>query len=590
MASRKRQNQNMEPASLWNERNDAHLLSIIEDKLISIKREIRDCRRPSERNRLKAKRAEYRDIYTKVKKGDYCGNIILNQFLDSQEACKLAQMRQEEMRTKLEKELEKGKKEKKISKEEKRREKFQKKQAKIEKRDAKFEKKYEKKDKKAVDEEVAPKAKSAKVARYVDAFSEVNFDYQGYFRKTRYYGVMLPFVSLILIVVIMGVFLSGVFIPNKQLESIQLTTSLQMGNILTFKLGADAQDYLVPNDGNWPTGTWEATREKPQLPIGKLYVKESYDEGSMTLVTPDEVYLYEDLGMTSVTVTTLDVLKAFFYTPLMAETRIAAIEDFPLVKDKVCWYYIKFMRDKDRLESITIQRQSDGTYDASTIVRWLATYGTIFCLMAAILFLVICLIQIIIRFFTYTSRKLHLTTFLAFFFSLLTVMLPALLMVDGISFTDLPETFEILKEAYTNYLVLNSRMFIQSVGTVNVGLFPLISLGLMLILLVLPLFFKNRLRLKPSYVPKGNKPHTFLVKDTPTQIGEMGPPSKQQRTSQTPGVAMPIQLNPALLGGLMPASASAVATAKSEVPTAQDGKRLSKRDIKKAQAKMKKEK
>ncbi len=585
MASRKRQDQNMEPASLWNERNDAHLLSIIEEKLISIKREIRDCRRPSERNRLKAKRAEYRDIYTKIKRGDYCGNIILNQFLDAQEASKLARMRQEEMRAQLEKELEKGKKEKKQSREEARREKFQEKQAKIAKRDAKFEAKYgqdAKKSKKEAAAEEVSEVKTAKVSRYVDAFSEVNFDYQGYFRKTRYYGILLPFISLILLIAIIGIFLSGVFVPAKNLESIEYTTGLHLGNILTFKLGPDELDYRVPNDGNWPTGTWKATREKPQLPIGKLYEEESFEEGHSVMITPEKVYLYEDLGMTSVTITTLDVLKAFFYTPLMAKPRVDFIEDLSLVKNKTCWYHIKFMRDSDRIEAITIQRQADGTYDASTILRWLATYGTIFCLMAAILFFLICFIQTIVRFFTYTSRKLHLMTFLALLFSTLTVMLPALLVVDGISFSDWPETFEVLKESFSTYLVLDSHTFLGSVGTINVGLFPLISLGLLLGMLILPILFRNRLRLKPSYVPKGNKPHTFLKKETPTEIGSMIPAPQKPKSS---GMA-PIQLNPALLGGLMPAGAAAPAPAAP--PTAQGGKALSKKDIKKAQAKMSK--
>ena len=580
MSSNKRQNQNMEPVSSWNERNDAHLLSIIEDRLISIKREIRDATRPSERNRLKAKRAEYRDIYTKVKNGDYAGNIILNQFLDAQEASKLARMRQEEMRRKLVKELEKGKKDKKKSKEQARQDKYQQKVEKKEKKDAKFEAKYgeqsKKSGKKAKKEEEQTQAAAEKVTKYVDAFTEVNFDYEGYFRKTRYYGFLAPFVSLILLLAVIGVFLAGIIIPEKQLESLEYTMGIQVGNVISFKLGPDTLDYLVPNDGNWPNGTWLATNEKPQLEIGEKYTTISYEEGVAVTVTPNEVLLYEDLGMTSVYVTTLDVFKAFFYTPIMSRTRVDFIEDMPLIKNKTSWFYVKFMRD--RMADITIERQPDGTYDASVIVRWLATYGTIICLMATLVLLVVCLISIIIRFFTYTSRRLHVITFLTLLFAALTEMLPALLMVDGMSFSDWGESFEVLKESYTNYLVLDSEMFLDSVGVVCVGLLPLIALAPLFGMLIVPILFKNRLRLKPSFVPKGNKPHTFLKKDEPKDIA----PATAHKPAQPVNAFAPVQLNPALLGGLTPAAAAPQAPP----PTAQGGRALSKRDIKKAENKM----
>lgn len=585
MPNKKRQKQNIEPTSLWNERNDAHLLSIIEDRLISIKREIRNATRPSERNRLKAKRAEYRDIYTKVKRGDYAGNIILNQFLDAQEASKLASMRHEEIRQKLEKEITKDKKEKKLSREQARQEKYQKKQDKIAKRDAKFEAKYGDKSAKVV-QEAAPekqeKAETAKVAKYVDAFSEVNFDYEGYFRKTRYYGALAPFVSLILLLAVVGIFLMGIFIPDKKLESIDYTMGVQVGNVLTFKLGPDTLDYLVPNDGNWPNGSWSSTNEKPQLEIGEKYTTISYEGGSAVEVTPDEVLLYEDLGMTSISVTSLDVIKAFFYTPLMSRTKIDPVENLSLVKNKTSWYYVKFMRD--RMADITIERQADGSYDASVILRWLATYGTIFCLLVTLALFVVCLISIIIRFFTYTSRRLHVMSFFTLLFATLTVMLPALLMVEGASFSDWGETFEVIKEAFTNYLVLDSDVFLESVGTVSVGLLPLISLAPLFGLLITPIIFKNRLRLKPSFVPKGNKPHTFLQKEQPQEMTACAP-VKQTHTATS--AFTPVQLNPALLGGLVPAGA---APTTPNPPTAQGGRVLSKKDIKKAQSKMKKTK
>ena len=339
MSNKKSRDQNMEPASQWNERNDAHLLSIIEEKLISIKKDIKNCHKASEKNRLRAKRAEYRDIYTKIKNGDYCGNIILNQFLDAQEASKLAQQRQAEMKARLETELgkEAEKKEKKKSKEEQRRAKYQKKHdKKEEKLEALYEGRSTKKGKKA--KELPEKEiKTNKVGKYVDAFTDVNFDYEGYFRKTRYYGKLVPLLSLILIVAVMGILLLGILLPAETIESVEFTTGLQVDSLITFKLGPESMDYIVPNDGNWPNGTWKATTEQPQLPIGEVYKNSLGQE-------PTDVFLYEDLGMTSISVSHLDVLKAFFYTPLMSSTRIDLIEDLPLVANKTSWFYDKYIR------------------------------------------------------------------------------------------------------------------------------------------------------------------------------------------------------------------------------------------------------
>ena len=359
--------------------------------------------------------------------------------------------------------------------------------------------------------------KEKKLGRYADAYSDVNFDFESYFNRTRYFGAGAPIISIILIVAFLAVMLLSVFMSLGDISNLE--SNLQFGDmnvsltsVAYIKLGPNEMDFQVKNDGNWPQGTWAYDAVK--LEQGDLYYDASYD-------TPDMVYLYKDLGMTSISITTLDIIKALFRTPMLAEDKIDIIEDQESMQG-ASWYYIRFMRDNQ--EDIAIEKGEDGNYDSVNIIKHIATYGTIIFLVAMIL---LCVVEIIInvgRLFSYTSRRIHVIPLLILIFGILTLLCPA--------FLDLTTIEDgAIGDAFNNYFVTDWDTFInEGPGNIAFNVLFAVLLVIPLVVTLLPLFFRNRAAKTVAYVPKGNKKHTYAGQDKPTKAGQPGDKKALKRT------------------------------------------------------------
>ncbi|MBR2350270.1 MAG: hypothetical protein IKA77_06570 [Clostridia bacterium] len=351
--------------------------------------------------------------------------------------------------------------------------------------------------------------KERKLGRYADAYSDVNFDFEGYFSKTRYFGALLPIISIILIIVFVAILLGPAFMQN-ELDMIESNlavgdANLSIDSVFFVKLGPDTMDIQVKN-GEQPKGTF--MYEEEAIPLGEKYADATGEK-------PEYVWLYKDLGMISIDVTVFDVLKALFRTPMFSQNRVDVIENLDAMQG-VSWYYVRFMFDEDSKEAITIEKGDDGNYDGVKIVRHIATYGTIIFL---VLMLLLCVVELILnigRLFSYTSRRVHVIPILILICGVLTLICPALL--------DLT-TFENggIGTAFTNYFNTVWEDFANNPELmVSFNMLFAILLVIPFVELILPLLFRNRQAKTVAYVPKGNKKHTYAGNDKPTKAGQPG--------------------------------------------------------------------
>lgn len=318
---------------------------------------------------------------------------------------------------------------------------------------------------------------------YVNSYMEMDFDYENAFRRTRYYGFTVPFIMFILIALFLCVFVMGAFLTS-DIKAVATENDFNINAIFTYKLGPDTLDLEITNDGNWPSGTYSGT-----VPTQGVEYKDASN------VAPEKVLLYADMGMTSIDISAFDIIKAWFKTPMLAETRLDFIENLDEFQG-TSYYYLIFLSGT-KADDLVI-RKVDGAYDFSVIIQYLGVYGTIMCLIIAFLLGVIDLITILFRIFFYTSRKIHLLDFLCFIFCILTFICPALASVEG---TALGTSF------YNYFLSLtNSATFLATAGaSVGVGLLILVPIGCSLLLMLIPIIFRNKLKKRVSSVPRGNK-------------------------------------------------------------------------------------
>ena len=364
--------------------------------------------------------------------------------------------------------------------------------------------------------------KEKKLGRYADAYSDVNFDFESYFNKTRYFGAAAPIICIVLILVFLVVSLLPMFpISNVDLETFDsyLTfgdTRMSLSSVAYIKLGEGEMDFQVANNGKWPKGTW--MYEEERLEEDELYMDANFD-------TPDMVWLYKDLGMTSIDITTLDLIKALFRTPMFSEQRLDAVEDMEFMDqgDQASgWYYIRFMRN--RADDITIEKGEDGKYDTVKIVKHIATYGTIIFFVATV---ILCIVEILLnvgRLFSYTSRRLHVIPLLILIFALLTMICPAFLEITSVE-------DGALSDAFKNYFT-TSWEDVLNLPTISVAfnMFYVILLLFPLGAIIVPLCFKNREAKTIAFVPKGNKKHTYQGQDKPVKAGQPGDSKAHKRT------------------------------------------------------------
>lgn len=318
----------------------------------------------------------------------------------------------------------------------------------------------------------------------VSAYDDISFRYDEYFRKKRYYGFFLPFLLFLLSAVLVLLPFFGNILPSETLNTTG-AESIHLGALFTYKVD-ETNDVYIKNDGNWPIGVWE---EGKFLEQGEIYKNTAGAE-------PEYVSVYRDLGLRSVDITGLDLLKAFFRTELFVKNgenmKIDFIDNLPFMKGN-SWYYVRFMLNKD----LTTMKKADGTYNWNAVGRILSThiivYGFILGLAAAVLSLVFALVSM----FGYTSRRLHLLPLLTLIVNVFLFLLPALLRLDTMSFGASFQTF---------FLFANEAFIEDPAHTLMSGILPIIGIAVSAIVLILPKLFKNKAPRYQTYVPKGNKP------------------------------------------------------------------------------------
>ncbi len=361
--------------------------------------------------------------------------------------------------------------------------------------------------------------KEKKLGRYADAYSDINFDFESYFNKTRYFGAAAPIISIILIICFLALLLSSAFLSPADLNNFESylqfgTNKMGLATIGYIKLAPGELDFQVVNNGNWPKGTYQ--NPEHELESGQKWMNDKFEE-------PEMVWLNADLGMVSIDITVIDVVKALFRTPMFAEDRLDSIENLDAMQGQ-SWYYLRFMRERN--EDIVIEKGEDGNYDTVKIVKHIATYGTIIFLVAMLLLCVVEIILNIGRLFSYTSRRIHVVPLLILIFGILTLICPAFLEITS---------FEngALGDAFSGYFNMDWSLFVSGEGTSNtvVNMLFAILLVIPLVVTLIPLFFKNREAKTIAYVPKGNKKHTYQGQDKPTKAGQPGDKKAHKRTS-----------------------------------------------------------
>lgn len=441
----------------WTERDEAVLVDLLKRKIHEIKWEIHESDSPYTRAKLRKTRAEYKKLLDKVERGDYDANILAAELKTHSEYNTVQRQKREKA-----------------------------------------------------------------LGRYADAYAGIDFDFESYFSKTRYFGAACPLVMLILTVLLLVALFLSSFLSADMINSVNDTfyystgMRLSLTSIAYIRLGPNEMDFEVPNDGNWPSGTYyDSSQATPQGQQWRDPVEQIY---------PDTVWLYADLKMSSIDITVYDVIKALFRTPMMSENRIDVIENLDEMQGP-SWYYVRFIRD--RADDIVIERDENGDLNGLNIVRHIATYGTIVFLVLTIVLSAIELIMNIGRLFSYTSRRLHALPIFILLCILLTAFCPAFIELDSL-------TAEGVQTAFTNYFSTNWDYFITAelvdasgaaVATpaltcINL-LFPVLAV-IPFVVALMPLVFRNRPAQTVTFVPKGNKPHTYAGHSTPTKAGQPG--------------------------------------------------------------------
>lgn len=440
--------QNQRKNILWDEKDDAALGVLIKRKIKDTTIAMREAESPAERSRLKSQKKHYKQMLIKVQRGSYNGDILFHELRAS---AALAQ--EQQLSAGLHGGMYGGKK-------------------------------------------------------YNSQYNMMDFDYEAAFRKKRYYGVALPLVMIILTLVLIATFLLGILSPAlfKMPESITNTLDnigLNFNALIVYRLGENEEggitDIGITADDNgywwWPLGLYGSIE-------GYEYARPENGEpwtDSRNVVHDGEgevVYLYNDLGVTEIYIDAADIIRGWFKTKMLKNLRLDFLEDLSIFKG-TSYYYELFLAN-GKSDSLIIKKNEDGNFDFGVIFNHIGTYGMIIFLLAFIILSAVLLIINIVRLFTYTSRRFHVIEFLTFLFG-------ALFLVSPVFATSLGTE---IGNSFNNYFLnLTSRAnFPFTTGaTAGVTILGLILAGLPFILLIMPIFFKNRFRTIPNRIPKGNR-------------------------------------------------------------------------------------
>ncbi len=432
-------------SATWTEKDEALLIDLLNRKINEIKFDIREAESPYIKARLRAKRKEYKAILAKVITGDYNSNVIAAELASAKLA--LASERNKQVKS---------------------------------------------------------------LGKYADRYSEVDFDFKTFFGKTRYYGAGLPF-FMVLILAFMACFMLISFIlPAATINSIEDSISsdikLSVTSIAYIRLGPGEQDFRVPNDGNWPKGTYQTPND--YLPNGVEY---KAPDGTV----PEYVFLYADLKMVSIDITAVDMLKAVFRMPMFSRNRVDFIENLDQMQGR-SWYYIRFMNAESRLNSMEIVKDASGKYDWTAIVRYIATNGAVVCLWVTVILCLAELILCVFRMFTYTSRRLHVIPILILLFGLLTMIMPAFAEVEALNGDGILSALTGYFTPYFDDFLAESSLQI----IINL-LYLIVLVAVPILLILLPLVMHNRQPKPITFVPKGNRPHIYGPNELPVKPGQV---------------------------------------------------------------------
>ncbi len=325
----------------------------------------------------------------------------------------------------------------------------------------------------------------------VSRYDTIDFKFDQYFLKTRYYGLASPLLIILLTVLIIGIMIIGMVLPAEIKEPID-EIGINITSLYTFKLSA-TEDLLAPNNGNWPSGTWQEGAAGKQ---GQIYT-------SPTGETPDLVRLYGHLGMETVDVTVFDVANGFINWTVSPSYKLDFIEELPFMQT-ADMYYSRFMLGKDSY--MTFGKQADGTYNTNNLMYILAVYGTLIAIVGLLICILCALVSSIVSMFTYTGRRLHFYAWGMLIFSAIAMILPAFLAIpSGVT----------VGGSFAPYFSFLNDSFMANESAVIMLNIPLILILVVSILvLIAPKFFKNKPIKLPTHVPKGNRPPTAALVDS----------------------------------------------------------------------------
>lgn len=427
----------------WTEKDEALLVDLLNRKINEMKFDIRKAESPYIKARYRAKRKEYKAMLARIIAGNYNSNVIAAELASAKYAMSTATTKQ-----------------------------------------------------------------TKALGKYADSYEDIDFDFKSFFGRTRYYGMGLPFFMVLVLVVMAAFMLINLVLPATTIDTIDsgLSSDIKMSvtSIAFIRLGEGENDFRVPNDGNWPKGTFLTENDK--LDNGDLYVT---PDG----IIPDYVYLYQDLRMTSIDITAIDMLKAVFRMPMFSQNRVDFIEDLDQMQGR-SWYYVRYMNPENRLNSMEIAKDAGGNYDWAAIVRYIATMGAVVCLWITVLLCLIELVICIVRMFTYTSRRLHIIPILILLFGILTMIMPAFAEIGALDGDSIVAS---LSDYFTMYW--DEFIMVDNIPIIINLLYLIVLAAVPVLLIFLPLVMHNRRQKPVTFVPKGNRPHIFAPGEMPVKPG-----------------------------------------------------------------------
>ena len=282
MAVKVRNVRNAKKAKLWDEQDDAALLTLLRRKIKDVNIALRECETPYERTRLRKQRDHYKAMLGKVETGSYNGDILFTELKAS------AALHQEQ----------------------------------------------------ALSSRAHASVRGGKI--YNKSYDPMDFDFEAAFRKKRYFGVALPIFMTILSLLLVAVFIIGFFLPSNINDMISDNVGLDFRTYIVYRLGETSDgnivDLTIDNDGKWPRGLYD------ELLADEIEAGEPHKDAEENI--PEKVNLYADMHYSAIYIDTADIIKAWFRTKMLSKVRLDFIEDLQFFKGDSYYYELFLSGDK----------------------------------------------------------------------------------------------------------------------------------------------------------------------------------------------------------------------------------------------------